>query len=338
MTSAHRSLEREHAMFVRLAGEVPTPKDWARLASQRSVIEGMDEDDVRSAIKTYRSWKDSDIKVRDQTAVLTTIVTDARYSALAEIFADQANEDPTIQEWRTTHLGDRLLMASEVAEWIDRQREGSEPNEVLVTRIHRDGKLLPVNVYCGVERIKLEYVDPEGETRFVQVSWTGPLGRLAYLTKSLAKEYLWSTAEATNFVLTGQAPVVVPLRAKVSLGPGALGYTRVHIEADPRIPASRIAKAYKDLLSDPVVTSLIGNTTARAIDRKTADMAVCRYRHWGEPWSQICRRWNRDHLDMLYRDDWSFARDCNHAWRRVMGPYPSAPAMPERSQEPQDGE
>lgn len=264
------------------------------------------------------SYRDGAQEVRGGTQVeLPTL--DPRYSALVEIFALEATEDPELQQWRQDNIGVRsVLEPSEVDSWI-RKRLPTEPkDERLEERVMKDGKILS-SARISSRGWQLLYLTAEGKIRSERVSWTGPLGRLARLAGSLANKFHWPEPEASNFVLTGSRPSIQYVRAELHAAEGA-STSRIKISADPRTPQRDLVRAYERMLSDPAVVALVGKQSSRAVRPKTANLAVFLARHHKQSWKTMLETWNRDApTSSQYSDERSFARDARQAWDKVVG-------------------
>jgi hypothetical protein len=102
----------------------------------------------------------------------------------------------------------------------------------------------------------LSFVNAEGR---VQVSWVWEgslLEELLRLSKKLAKRYLWESAQATMFVLTGEIPARPPLRVSyewkgAGVGSKALKASQgvVTLEVAPWVSAKSVHRAFREAQS-----------------------------------------------------------------------------------------
>jgi hypothetical protein len=127
----------------------------------------------------------------------------AHEKALAVLFARSAAEDRNVSVVRREVLGERLISVGEVDSWL--RARGDLPRDA------GGAPSVPVRV--------LAYGIPGCDTALhMAVAADGPLGLLAELSERLARTYSWAPAEATLFVLTGQVPLVTPIRVELREG------------------------------------------------------------------------------------------------------------------------
>ena len=75
------------------------------------------------------------------------------------------------------------------------------------------------------------------------------LGDLRWLCKELVKSHPWDIGEAPSFVLTGQHPMVQPIKAKVNSSwiVGTRAHTTISLTVQPWVPPESVEVAYRQL-------------------------------------------------------------------------------------------
>lgn len=321
----------------RIAGTRIPNADWRRLIAQHDIVldPPMDDVSIRQAIKVLEGWREADAMTDGpRSAEVTVRPEDARFDALTEIFALEAAESSEVQDWRARYLGGQLLHPDEVTPWIV-GRLSKEPSERVVILVIRTGH---DSIPIGTDNLGLPYVRSDGRHVWERVSYTGTLGELRLLAHSQARKFHWNPAEATNFLLTGQPPTPVFVRAELCAGEGP-ATSRVVMTVDPRASWKTIAQAYGQLLANQDFQSVSGlnavradksrvavpgnrkapRSHSRALSPHSALLAVFVARNHRLPWSQLMAKWNREHAGRPYTDQRTFARDARHAWSRVIG-------------------
>ena len=110
----------------------------------------------------------------------------------------------------------------------------------------------------GEDLAWLEFRNEQGEDDYMAVRRDSVLGELQRLASSLTERFPWGEAQATWFVLTGEPPLVPPVKvrytsrpAQVHLEPSGkperFAYGEVTISAAPWVPEQIVADAYFNL-------------------------------------------------------------------------------------------
>jgi len=133
------------------------------------------------------------------------------------------------------------------------------------------------------------------------------------LSEHLAHRYNWLEAQATDFVLTGSAPVVYPITVRVKRW---RGITPPHIILD--IDA---ATAPKDVLQayTEIRRQLIGGKRHRPRSEKVAHLVAFVLKHQG-PWLERMGLWNRTYPQWAYESERVMARDYHRAAQGLLQP------------------
>lgn len=144
-----------------------------------------------------------------------------RMRAKALVLASLANEDPVVVQWRTEHLGGKLVPLSSVGEWV---------------RSHQTGQ--------GSPRQLLAFPD-QGQLCRVATSDGSVLRSLLSLSSRLALEYGWTEDTATAFVLSDAVPIPKWVRVTVHETGDVYG-ARIILDVDPDTPAEVVARLYDE--------------------------------------------------------------------------------------------
>jgi hypothetical protein len=154
--------------------------------------------------------------------------------------------------------------------------------------------------------------------------WPGSvLGNLRKLCKALTKAHPWDVDQATWFVLTGDAPLVRPIQAKINsswmLGRRAL--TTISLNVQPWVPAETVENVYRQVQSRVLggENKRIGDKSLRLLEfvtqRAEADGELPSGRALVEQWDQI---WIHEKPQWCYgADTRTFWRDLRNAQRSV---------------------
>ncbi len=141
---------------------------------------------------------------------------------------------------------------------------------------------------------------------------------LAKLAKSLAHDWLFPEAEATNWILTGRIPRVlrysVELRVQLIT---ANAVSRIVLELDPDMSPLEVAKVYGKLRGQMKGT----RARVRPLSERTAVLAGWIVnRPAEETWKTARLAWNREYPEWRQDRDTNFARDAHAAVRRLANP------------------
>ena len=143
----------------------------------------------------------------------------------------------------------------------------------------------------------------------------GILGDLRVLSESLSGRYAWQKAQATVFVLTGNPPLLSSLRGGANLRPSQPISSHITMEIDPTLIPEEVVKGYKKLRDRWI------KGRYRSMSEKHLRLAEFYRGDKDVSWATLMRRWNEKQGEKAwtYREPLNFARDCKHAWKRLMG-------------------
>ncbi|MDP6496123.1 MAG: hypothetical protein QGI09_12140, partial [Dehalococcoidia bacterium] len=149
----------------------------------------------------------------------------------------------------------------------------------------------------------------------------GILDGLRQLSESLSGRYAWQKGQATVFVLTGNPPLLSSLRGGGHLRPSQPISSRITMEIDPTLIPEEVVEGYKKLRDRWI------KGRYRSMSEKHLRLADFYRGRKDISWSALMRKWNakqdkqdkQDKKAWKYREPQNFARDCKHAWKRLMG-------------------
>jgi hypothetical protein len=196
-----------------------------------------------------------------------------RATEVARSIACHAAARPMVTDYRNDLLGGGVLgpndvdaFAASLASWVLPRREFVSQQ---IPTPH-GCRLVGVRIADGGETVLDLWVNPPGIRYDVTVieehpprrlalrgvereAWPeSPVYELARVVDALAGSYPWEWEEAAWFVLTGEVPEVLPLRAGLRLlqdteGDDKPGYRRgvVRLDVEPWVPVKDVTKAYR---------------------------------------------------------------------------------------------
>jgi len=250
-----------------------------------------------------------------------------REEMLSHFVANHAAADDAVQKFRHQAFGERgLLSPEQVVEWVNQQARdatfwleialpaGFSPvrtaNGIGLTPALTISKTRPV--IAALKRRFLEYAHPDGWRRNVPTQHGSVLDQLRQLSEDLAARYGWQPAQATNFVLTGQTPLVRAIKADWTRT------GRLVLNVDAAIGPQQLVTAYRALRR-----RLIGGRRARALTEHQQQLAkFLATRPSSESWAERRRAWNRTHQREAYEPHraHNFKRACENVARRLLHP------------------
>jgi len=143
------------------------------------------------------------------------------------------------------------------------------------------------------QRIPFEYINRAGEIDRIMVRPGSVLDRVRRVSETLAERYGWDNAEAACFVLTGEHPIVLPIRGKP-------GIRSVVLEIAPYVSAKTVAQLYLQLQRrtgyNPQHTSKGARVLRFVLDAIRAEGKK-------PTWSVLTQRWNDSHPEERYLSD-----------------------------------
>lgn len=161
------------------------------------------------------------------------------------------------------------------------------------------------------QRIPFEYINHAGEIDRIMVRSGSVLDRVRRVSETLAERYGWDNAEAARFVLTGEQPIVLPIRGKP-------GIRSVVLEIVPYVSAKTVAQLYLQLQRrtgyNPQHTSKGAKVLRFVLDAIRAEGKK-------PTWSVLTRRWNDSHPEERYLSDRAgLQSEYNRAFEQIVKP------------------
>lgn len=231
-----------------------------------------------------------------------------RTHALSVLLADQAGRERVVIDFRADALGDHLLAADEVRDWLSSR---STARRTWVSTTDSAGVRHTETLGYGIPGDKWMH--------FVAVPKGGIVERLYRLAGGLAARYGWQQAQATLFILTGAIPLVSPLTAELVSRRPCAGASRLVLTIDPALPPEEVVAEYSRVLR-----ALLGEgKRARPLSEKhlrlgafVAERQDCRTD------AARLHAWNAAYPDWGYKQDQvtNFNRDYHKAQERVLHP------------------
>jgi hypothetical protein len=159
--------------------------------------------------------------------------------------------------------------------------------------------------------IPLEYINRAGEIDRIMVRVGSVLDRVRRVSETLAERYRWDNAEAVRFVLTGEQPIVLPIRGKP-------GIRSVVLEIAPYVSAKTVAQLYLQLQRRTGYNPQHTSKGARVL-RFVLD--VIRVEGKKPAWSVLTQRWNDSHPEERYLSDRAgLQSEYNRAFEQIVKP------------------
>ena len=267
-----------------------------------------------------------------------------RLSVLARLVAEEVSKDMGVQAFRTKVLGGQYLPSHKVTNWI--QEKAGEDGPATwwlknlpissdqieyrsVTRKISEGvdqhmlelRIPSMSIFVGNDMSFSEWIhfrflfyrEPDSdEIREIPTAMNGTLEALRQLSERLAKEYAWTAADATLFVLTNTAPEIRPLTS-ASQSRQLPALSRIVLTIDPALSPQEVAEHYRQLRQE------IMPARHRDLSEKHLQLAAFSGTHPRlGTWQQKMVEWNSNHPDWKYKEASNFAHDCLQARRRVL--------------------
>ena len=177
-----------------------------------------------------------------------------------------------------------------------------------------------------IEMDLLSYALPDDQwVRRVPVRHGGTLGGLRVVSNSLARQFSWQEAQATNFVLTGISPLLSSSRGGIRMVLNQPISSRITMEIDPTLTPGEVAQRYKNLRAPWV------GARFRSMSEKHLRLAKFYGGHKpeGTTWTTLMTRWNHgEGRDWKYDRFETFARDWQAGMGAIDGPGPTEVSRP----------
>ena len=265
-------------------------------------------------------------------------------SVLARLVAEEVSKDMGVQAFRTKVLGGQCLPSHKVTNWIQEKAREDEPatwwvKDYPIPSDQLAHHIIAITTSEGDTQHKLElhipqpplalgmnvplsecltfrflfYREPDSdEIREIPTAMNGTLEALRQLSERLAKEYAWTAADATLFVLTNTAPEIRPLTS-TSQSRQLPALSRIVLTIDPALSPQEVAEHYRQIRQE------IMPARHRDLSEKHLQLAAFSGTHPRlGTWQQKMVKWNSDHPDWTYKEASNFAHDCLQARRRVL--------------------
>ncbi len=255
-----------------------------------------------------------------------------RLEILSDLMAEDAASDPAVINFRERHLPSGLITPDEAGTFIsNNSADDGEPTTYLKVPLpdgHEltwDGpdvyaeppltlsKATPATGYT-VDLLHYLQLDDAAVSK-IAVRRGGILDGLRLLSESLSGRYAWQKPQATVFVLTGVPPLLSSLRGGARLRPSQPISSRITMEIDPTLTPKEVVEGYKKLRDRWI------KGRYRSMSEKHLRLAEFYKGSRDMTWYALMTEWNRMHKkpDWRYSESQNFARDCKHAWERLMG-------------------
>jgi hypothetical protein len=199
---------------------------------------------------------------------------------------------------------------------------------------------VPLAVPGGKDLAWLDFRNEEGEDDFMAVQRDSVLGELQRLASRLAEQFPWREVQATWFILTGEPPLVPPVKVRYTLRPVRVHlepsgdterftYGEVIISAAPWVSEKIVAEAYYNLQS-----RILRSGQNRPLERRRLELlrfviqrenplklTRARRRRIGK---ELVEAWDRKHPNWIYGDNpqptSTFWEAYNDAERQLLHP------------------
>ena len=265
-------------------------------------------------------------------------------SVLSLLVAEEAAQDMEVQAFRKKVLGGQYLPSHKVTNWLQEKAREDEPatwwvKDYPIPSDQLVHHIIAITTSEGDTQHKLElhipqpplalgmnvplsecltfrflfYREPGSEEiKEIPTAMNGTLEALRQLSERLAKEYAWTAADATLFVLTNTAPEIRPLTS-ASQSRQLPALSRIVLTIDPALSPQEVAEHYRQLRQE------IMPARHRDLSEKHLQLAAFSGTHPRlGTWQQKMVEWNSNHRDWAYKEASNFAHDCQQARRRVL--------------------
>jgi len=265
-------------------------------------------------------------------------------SVLARLVAEEAAQDMEVQAFRKKVLGGQYLPSHKVTNWLQEKAREDEPatwwvKDYPIPSDQLVHHIIAITTSEGDTQHKLElhipqpplalgmnvplsecltfrflfYREPGSEEiKEIPTAMNGTLEALRQLSERLAKEYAWTAADATLFVLTNHPPEIRPLTS-TSQPKQLPALSRIVLTIDPALSPQEVAEHYRQLRQE------IMPARHRDLSEKHLQLAAFSGTHPRlGTWQQKMVEWNSNHRDWAYKEASNFAHDCLQARRRVL--------------------
>jgi hypothetical protein len=145
--------------------------------------------------------------------------------------------------------------------------------------------------------------------------------RLTRLARALADAHQWLPHDALVFVLTNETPPRPPLRMQMQDTLGSSGSLRILIEAEPWMPPSQVARAFRDVRDRMNKRSggIQARRRARALSPRAVALVAFIERTSGS-WRERLAAWNAANPKARFNDRANLRRAYETARERLAPP------------------
>jgi hypothetical protein len=252
-------------------------------------------------------------------------------TVLAILLAQEAASEPAVVDFRGRILAGGLLTTDAVEAWLGKQaatdgrptvwlQDVVVPAGYELRRIPGRWAVFPKprltlsREHSGRASTRLlACVLPGGRIVSFQTKAGGVMEELRALSQRLARQFSWSSMQATLFILTGEIPAVPLIQVSTEYSSRRPGCTRITLEVDPTASPRLVAERYRQTRSE-VFTRRI-----KALTLKHLRLAVFTAEHTAAgSWQSLCKEWNRKYAEWKYGHQKNFKRDCLRARMRLL--------------------
>jgi hypothetical protein len=269
------------------------------------------------------------------------LIVRTRQLAISVLLADEAGREPEVVVLRRRHVRSALpnrplsglLREEEVDGWIlaraPKDSQSGAPVRPLAARklgVVGEGAdadcvwALPESTASGTpgEAARyLWYALPESPgPRALPTEPGGVLDELRLVSEMLARRYGWHVSQAVLFVLTGQIPLVPPIKTELRLIRPLTSGSRVILSIDPDTAPEELAAHFRR------ARRALRGGAYRPLSEKHAFLAffVAR-RPRRERWARRMDAWNAAYPQWRYERVTNFSRDALQSQRRLVRPH-----------------
>ena len=220
------------------------------------------------------------------------IPADDALGVVAILMAQAAEDEPAVRRFRMKVLGDGLLPAARVREWL--AEHGADA--------HESGLSDTYAVLLEGDRV----LTAQKGDRIAQRLWR--------LAADLAGRYDWTEPAAAGWVLTGTAPALPLARVRrvhrtyEVPGRGTVSYDRIVLDVYPTMQPAGLADLFRQHRQG------LGYRRPRQTKRPTAEIVkFLTVRPKDEPWQDRVRAWNKRYPNWAYTSHKNLQRDYRRA-------------------------
>ncbi len=196
-------------------------------------------------------------------------------------------------------------------------------DQVLDTTLSR---VLPTSLDHVLQDPVLHFVDERGKKFSEDVRQGSVMDRLRQLSERLVRTFGFDAAQATWFILTDTSPRRSPLDGNIAVQNHPTHVDgRVTLSMDLWVPADVVLRVYRDVQRQRLgrenrPLSLSNLAVYRSVLQDARDAERANPGCLPPTRAQSMARWNREHPEKQYQQEWEFKRDVERAERLVLFP------------------